>query len=150
MPRGAPRLFAETLATWERDALIAALSRAGLPSQDVAQPDKLFWRFTEDDVPVGFGGLEVHGEDALIRSIVTLPLLRERGVGRAIVATLEREAALHRCRTAYLLTTSAAPFFAQLGYAPCERERVPAVIRATDEFSKLCGDSATVLVKNLP
>jgi N-acetylglutamate synthase-like GNAT family acetyltransferase len=149
MPRGAPRLFAEPLAAWERDALIAALSRAGLPSQDVAQPDKLFWRFNEDDVPVGFGGLEVHGDAALIRSIVTLPPLRERGVGRAIVAALEREADLHRCRTVYLLTTTAAPFFAQLGYAPCDRAQVPEAIRATDEFTKLCGDSAAVLVKTL-
>jgi N-acetylglutamate synthase-like GNAT family acetyltransferase len=149
VPRGALRLFAEPLAAWERDALIAALGRAGLPSQDVTAPDKRFWRFTEDDVPVGFGGLEVHGDDALIRSIVTLPPLRERGVGRAIVAALEREAELHRCRTVYLLTTSAAPFFAQLGYAPCERVQVPAAIRSTDEFARLCGDSAAVLVKTL-
>jgi N-acetylglutamate synthase-like GNAT family acetyltransferase len=149
MTRGAPRLFAEPLAVWERDALIAALSGAGLPSADVTAPGKMFWRFAEDDVPVGFGGLEVHGGDALIRSVVTLPVLRERGVGRAIVSALEREAELHRCRSAYLLTTTAAPFFEQLGYAPCEREHVPPGIRATEEFAKLCGDSATVLVKTL-
>jgi N-acetylglutamate synthase-like GNAT family acetyltransferase len=149
MPRGSPRLFAEPLAAWERDALIAALRRAGLPFADITSPDKLFWRFNEDDVPVGFGGLEVHGDAALIRSVITLPPLRERGAGRAIVAALEREAVLHRCRVAYLLTTTAATFFAQLGYAPCDREQVPARIRATEEFAKLCPDSASVLMKAL-
>jgi N-acetylglutamate synthase-like GNAT family acetyltransferase len=147
--RAAPRLFGEPLAVWERDALVAALTKVGLPAADVTTPGKLFWRFVEGDVPVGFGGLEVHGGDALIRSIVTLPPLRERGVGRAIVTALEREAALHRCHSVYLLTTSAAPFFAQLGYAPCERNAVPPAISATQEFARLCPADAAVLVKTL-
>jgi N-acetylglutamate synthase-like GNAT family acetyltransferase len=149
MTRAAPRLFGEPLAAWERDALIAALTRAGLPASDVTAPGKLFWRFVEGDVPVGFGGLEVHGADALIRSVVTLPPLRERGVGRAIVTALEREAEAHRCLSVYLLTTSAAEFFAQLGYAPCERKEVPPAISATAEFVSLCPANAAVLVKAL-
>jgi len=150
MTRAVPRLFGEPLAAWERDALIAALTRVGLPASDVTAPGKLFWRFVDGDVPVGFGGLEVHGADALIRSVVTLPPLRERGVGRAIVTALEREAVVHRCQSVYLLTTSAAPFFAQLGYAPCERKDVPPAISATEEFAKLCPSNAAVLVKTLP
>jgi hypothetical protein len=75
------------LATFERDGLKAALRKAGLPCEDVEQSGTLFWRFdTEDDIPAGFAGLELHGPDALLRSVVTLPPRRRprhRGGDRA-------------------------------------------------------------------
>ena len=56
------RLLALPLAAWERDGLKAALVKAGLPADHVGDPRLLFWRFeTHEDVPVGFGGLELHG-----------------------------------------------------------------------------------------
>ena len=59
------RLLATPLAAWERDGLAAALVKAGLPADDVGDPNVLFWRFESyEDVPVGFGGLEVHGSEA--------------------------------------------------------------------------------------
>ena len=59
------RLLALPLAAWERDGLKAALVKAGLPADHVGDPRLLFWRFeTHEDVPVGFGGLELHGTDA--------------------------------------------------------------------------------------
>src|SRR5262245_19050210 len=95
----APHLTAFPLATWERDGLKAALKKAKLPCDDVEAPDRLFWRFETDDlVPAGFGGLEICGEDALLRSVVTLPPVRTRGVGAAIVAILEVEAQTLGCR----------------------------------------------------
>ena len=70
----APRLQRAPLAVWEREGLKAALVKAGLPADDVGDPALLFWRFeTFEDVPVGFGGLELHGDDALLHSVVTLP-----------------------------------------------------------------------------
>src|SRR5687767_10718005 len=91
----APKLISQPLATWEREGLVATLHKAGLPIEGVTEPGLLFWRFqTIDDVPVGFGGLEVHGTHAVLRSIVTLPPLRRRGIGAAIVAAVEGEAAL--------------------------------------------------------
>ena len=117
-----PKLMAHPLRAGERTALAAALAKAKLPTEDIEAPGRLFWRFeTRDEVPVGFGGLEIHGEDALLRSLVTLPPVRSRGVGTAMVAALEFEARLHGCRSLWLITTTAADFFARLGYARCER-----------------------------
>src|SRR5215470_2119322 len=145
----APKLMAHPLRAGERTALKAALAKAKLPSADVEAPGRLFWRFeTTDDVPVGFAGLELHGEDALLRSLVTLPPVRGRGVGAAMVAALEFEARLHGCRSLWLITT-AADFFAKLGFARCERAVVPAAIRETAQFSTLCPASADVLMKAL-
>src|ERR1700751_2870743 len=97
------KLTAHPLRAGERAALAAALTQAKLPTEDIESPGRLFWRFeTRDGVPVGFGGLEVYGEDALLRSLVPLPPVGSRGVGAAMVAALEFEAQLHGCRSLWL------------------------------------------------
>jgi amino-acid N-acetyltransferase len=137
------------LAPFERDGLKAALTKAKLPTDDIAAPGRLFWRFEREDMLVGFGGLEIHGRDALLRSVVTLPPLRRRGIGAAIVAALETEALVAGSRTVWLLTTTAAPFFARLGYAVAERDKVPKSMRETQEFASLCPAGATMMTKPL-
>ena len=144
------KLIAHPLRAGERGALMAALAKAKLPTADVEAPGRLFWRFeTPDEVPVGFGGLEVHGEDALLRSLVTLPPVRGRGIGSAMVAALEFEARLHACRSLWLITDTAAEFYERLGYARCDRAVVPPAIAATGEFAELCPANADVLMKKL-
>jgi N-acetylglutamate synthase-like GNAT family acetyltransferase len=144
-----PKLTLIPLASWERGGVIAALRRAGLPADDVEEPGRLFWRFEIGDmIPVGFGGLEIHRPHALLRSIVTMPPLRGRHFGHAIVGEIEAEARMASCSTAWLLTSSPA-YFAQLGYASCERADVPDAIRTTQQYAVLCSTSATVMTKSL-
>jgi N-acetylglutamate synthase-like GNAT family acetyltransferase len=145
-----PRLSATPLAAWEREGVTAALRGAGLPADDVATPGRRFWRFeTIDLTPVGFGGLQIHDGDALLRSVVTLPPLRGRGIARAIVAALEAEARIADCRAIWLATTAATRLFDQLGYATCEIAVVPQPIRETPEFAALAAASATIMMKRL-
>jgi N-acetylglutamate synthase-like GNAT family acetyltransferase len=142
----APRLRAVRLAPFERDGLKAALRKAGLPCEDADEPGRLFWRFeTGDDVPAGFGGLEIYGDNALLRSVVTLPPLRRSGFGRAIVVAIEQEAQLCGCRAIYLVTMDT-EFFARTGYVACARSDVPEAVRASRQFS--CG-TAAAMVKRL-
>jgi N-acetylglutamate synthase-like GNAT family acetyltransferase len=144
------RLLAMPLAAWERDGFRTALIKAGLPADDVEDPLPLFWRFESyQDIPVGFGGLEVYGLDALLRSVVTLPPLRKVGIGSTIVDMLESEARARKCRAIYLLTTSQADFFAGLGYAPCAHSDVPDAVRRSREFTALCPSTANAMVKRL-
>jgi arsenate reductase len=148
MTPGKPRVFARLLEVWERDGLQAALRRAGLPVDDASEPGPLFWRFEEDDIPVGFGGLECHGRDAILRSLVTLPPLRRRGYGRAMVEALEIEARVRGCRNVYLLATAPA-IFERLGYVACRREDAPATIRASRTFSLDAPADAVAMSKSL-
>src|SRR5262249_38253114 len=126
------RFLATPLATWEREGVKAALVKAALPADDVDDPRVLLWRFeTLDAIPVGFGGLEVFGSDALLRSLVTLPPLRQTGMGAAMVAVLEIEARALKCRAIYLLTTSDTNFFAGSAMPPartttCRQRGAPA------------------------
>jgi N-acetylglutamate synthase-like GNAT family acetyltransferase len=144
-----PALFALPLATWERDGLKAALVRAGLPADDVERDGPLFWRFERDDVPVGFAGIEVHGQDALLRSLITLPPLRQQGIGGAMIDKMEVEARARGASTIYLLTRDFVPFFTRLGYAPCGRDRLPPAIAAAGPFANACLDDATAMVKQV-
>jgi len=154
-----PHLSATPLAAWEREGVVAVLKKAGLPADDVDSPGALFWRFETADlgptgrgsvalVPVGFGGLELYGADALLRSIVTLPPVRHQGIGAAIVAILEVEARALGGRRLWLLTPSAAEFFAALGYTACEDAEVPEPIRQSRQFSLLCR-AATAMTKQI-
>ena len=144
-----PKLVACPLPIGERSALAAALKNAELPIEDIEAPGRLFWRFeTIEEMPVGFGGLELYSGDALLRSIVALPPVRRKGFGSAIVVALEQEAQMHGCRRLWLITTSAAEFFDRHGYVRCDRAAVPSAISATTEFAALCPASADVLVKH--
>ncbi len=148
MSGGPPLLVAHPLAPFERDGLAAALTKAGLPVEDLEEPGPIFWRFENEDVPVGFGGLEIHGDQALLRSVVTLPPVRQRGIGGAIVAMLEMEARVRHCRNVWLLAP-AADFFTRFGYRQCERSEVPKPIQETAQFARLCPASAVVMTKRL-
>src|SRR6266480_5729152 len=144
------RLIATPLAAWEREGVKAALIKTALPADDVDDPRVLLWRFeTIEGTPVGFGGLEIFGRDALLRSLVTLPPLRQVGMGAAMVAMLETEARALKSHTIYLLTASGTDFFARFGYATCARSDVPQAVRSSRQFAELCPASAVAMVKRL-
>jgi N-acetylglutamate synthase-like GNAT family acetyltransferase len=143
-----PQVTGLPLSPWEREGLIAALAGAGLPTADVQAPGPLFWRFENDEGPLGFGGLEIHDDQALLRSVVTLPPLRRRGFGRAIVETLETEARVRDCNAVWLLAKETG-FFARLGYRQCAREEMPKALRETALFTRLCPASTIAMTKRL-
>ena len=126
------------------------LEEAGLPITDLTPAHfEHFFACGTKDAPEGAVGIELHGPDALLRSLVVAERARGRGYGRALVAEAEQHARAQRVRRIYLLTTTAEPFFARAGYRSIAREEAPERIRATHEFSSLCGSTATLMAKNL-
>lgn len=132
------------------DALCALLGAAGLPHEDLT-PAHLrdFLLLREGEAVVGAVGLERLGADALLRSLVVRPDQRGRGLGGRLVDAAEARARNEGVTRLWLLTETAAPFFAARGYAPAERDRAPEAIRATAEFAALCPASAACLAKRL-
>ena len=83
-PWRASNLMIRLLAVGERDALAAVLARENLPRDGLDDASGLFWRLDSmQDVPLGYGGIELHGDDALLRSVVNLPPARQRDRHRA-------------------------------------------------------------------
>lgn len=127
----------------------ALLEANGLPSADVRTGPGRFYVAFDGEERVGVGGLEVHGDDGLLRSLVVERSARREGVGTAVWAALEREARAAGVETLYLLTTSAAGFFAERGYVGTARADVPAAVRGTAEFEDLCPTTATPMETSL-
>lgn len=126
-------------------ALAALLSAAGLPDRDFEPHLATFQVWREGREIRGAVGLEVHGPDALLRSLVVSPGQRGRGAGRILVAAAVELARSRGVRRLFLLTTTAAGFFARLGFTPCARGEVPPAIAATAEFTELCPASSACL-----
>ncbi|SEN82735.1 amino-acid N-acetyltransferase [Sphingomonas gellani] len=140
------KLIITPLESSELAGLAQFLNTADLPNSDLAEPDRMFFRFDADSL-VGYGGLEGQGTDRLLRSIVILGDHRGHGLGRALVATLEQQAHDLGVRRLHLLTTTAAPFFRALGYIDADRDAAPLAVAASREFTSLCPASAPYLAK---
>lgn len=125
------------------------LEKNDLPLQDVrANPDWFYVAYTGAD-PVGIGGVEHYGTNGLVRSVVIEHTARGNGFGTALCEALEATASADGVETVYLLTTTAADFFANHGYRECKRADVPTAIQQTTEFDSLCPTTATCLKKPL-
>ena len=126
------------------------LDAAGLPHADLtAEHLDHFLLLRDGGAVAGSVGLEVLGEDALLRSLAVAPSRRGEGLGRWLVEAAEARARREGVAALWLLTETAAPFFARLGYQTAERSAAPPRIQATAEFDALCGASAVCMMKRL-
>ena len=130
--------------------LALALQGAGLPTDDLTEPGRRFFAYvTVSGERVGFGGFERMGQNVLVRSLVVLPQARHRGIGGGMLALLLRRAFDEGGREAWLLTTTAAPFFERAGFKPMERTSAPASVPATRQAANLCPASAALLRRSI-
>lgn len=128
----------------------ALLTGAGLPVSDVHEVHGLnLFGVRLNESLIGVVGVEVHGAAGLLRSLAVAEAHRGGGYGQALVSHAEAWASQRGVKALYLLTTSAAAFFARMGYEAIPRAEAPEVIAATSQFSALCPSSATFMRKVL-
>lgn len=125
------------------------LERSGLPTGDLSDAQPEFLVATHEDRIIGVGALERFGGAALLRSVAVEMRWRGSGVGRLIIAELERRARAAGISELILLTLTAADFFLRLGYGAKDRAGVPEAVRASAEFKSLCPASAICMAKAL-
>ncbi len=143
-------LLVDTPIAGSDTGLMTALQEAGLPTDDLTEPGRSFFAYaTVTGERVGYGGFERMGRDVLVRSLVVLPHVRRRGIGDGMLALLLRRAFDKGGRDAWLLTTTAAPFFERAGFKPVERAIAPASVLATRQAASLCPASAALLRRSI-
>jgi len=131
-------------------SVVALLEAEGLPASDLTESHLEHFFFTgTDGAPSALVGLEIHGEDGLLRSLVVSSAARSQGVGSALVRHVEQYAASRRVRALYLLTTTAESYFERRGYRRVDRAQAPPSIQSTREFASLCPASSAFMIKRL-
>lgn len=136
--------------------ILALLDAAALPTSDLTATDMTRFIVATDERDhatshhvVAAVGLEVHGNTALLRSLVVDPARRGDGIGSALVAAAEQRARELSLASITLLTQTAAPFFASRGYVQIARQAAPAPLHTSTEFASLCPASSACLHKSL-
>jgi len=130
-------------------AITALLTAADLPHEDFAGHLEHFLVARVGSRIVGAVGFELHGTEALLRSMVVAPEMRGGGLGGRMVAALTDEARRAGVSRFYLLTMTAEGFFAKREFQKISRESAPAVIAGTKEFNSLCPVSAVCMMRSL-
>ena len=150
-PTTAPQVRVATGA--DRPAVEALLSAVDLPRAGVgeilAEHPEDFVLAEAEGALLAVAGLEVRGEDALLRSVAVRPDRRDLGLGGLLVRRLLSDAERRGLHALYLLTTTAEDYFPRFGFARVERADVPREIRATEEFASACPASAVVMERRL-
>lgn len=149
MTRTDPALTVREAGAAALDRIAAMLAANDLPREGLrAGPGRFFAGYADGDIVAG-GGLERHGDAALLRSVVVAEPHRSRGYGTALCESLEARAADGGAGALYLLTTTAEAFFRRRGFAVTAREDAPRAIRETTQFAEQCPDAATCMRKAL-
>lgn len=100
---------------------------------------------TEEGEAVGAAGVERYGRFGLLRSVVVAPAARNRGVAELLVRDRLAWAGTEGLEAVYLLTTTAARYFARLGFETVERDDLPLEIRDSREFASVCPSTAVAM-----
>jgi amino-acid N-acetyltransferase len=139
-------LHAEPARPHDLRGALDLLGRSELTEQDVAEGWGHYFVVREDDGRVvGVAGLEVHGEDGLLRSVAVDAAYRGQGLGASLVGAALERAKRVRLRAVYLLTTTARDYFARHGFADCPREKAPPAIRDSWEYRAGCPSTAAFM-----
>jgi len=122
---------------------------AGLPVDGLFEVPTSLFVARDGDLVVGAVALERHGDDGLLRSLVVDPSQRGKGIGSGLAGAAEAAALRQGMEGVYLLTETAADFFARQGYEPIPRDGAPEAVMASIEWTVACGASAVPMRKRI-
>ncbi len=128
------RFIAATAESYSR--LSSFLADQELPIEDLMPETLSGFELAVDrhDRLIGMAGIEVFGDDALLRWVAVAHGWRRKGIGRSLVERREDEARDLGANTIYVLTSSVTDYFRCLGYEPWAREAVPPAIAGHKQF----------------
>ena len=102
-----------------------------------------------DGCLLGVAATERFSGVALLRSVAVHAPARGHGLGRTLVDRALGDARAAGAREAWLLTETAEPFFAGLGWRRAERADAPASVASSVEFVSACPTTAVAMRRSL-
>jgi amino-acid N-acetyltransferase len=133
----------------DRTSVEELLAGAGLPLDGVEEHFAGFVVAEEAGQVVGTAGLEVHEDHGLLRSVVVAQGAKGQAVGRELTECVLREGRRRGLHAVYLLTTTAADYFARLGFERLGRDQVPIALHGSRELQGACPASAVAMRRAL-
>ena len=121
------------------------LHRVDLPDHGIAEHFGHYLVVRDATRLVGMCGLEVCGDDALLRSVAVDPDYRGEGIGGLLVAGAQDLARRLKLDALYLLTTTAGAYFRRHGFQDLAREQAPEAVRESWEFRSGCPSSSALM-----
>lgn len=121
----------------ELTAIDALIMAEHLPAFRTGEFLETFWVLDSGDRLLGCFGLEVFGEAALLRSVVTGLELRGQGYGNVLVSRAMEEAARLGVKRVYLFTMDKAPFFSRHGFQGCTMDDFEPAARQCSQYQIL-------------
>jgi amino-acid N-acetyltransferase len=129
--------------------VLRLLEHHQLPLADVDNHIDTMVVARNDGRVVGVAGLELYAEGALLRSVAVDPALQGQRLGHQLTESALAMAREHGVENVFLLTTTAEGFFPKFGFAPIQRNDVPASVQSSVEFQSACPASAVAMRKGM-
>ncbi len=123
------------------------LQSFNLPTLDIEIAPIHFYEIKEGSELIGVGGIEIYGQNAILRSLAIHKAYHNKGYGKLVTSFLEQTAQKNGIEKLFLLTTTAEIFFKKNGYKLIARDKCPPEILSSGEFSRLCPGSAILWSK---
>ena len=98
---------------------------------------------------IGVIGLEIFGEDALLRSFAVEEEFRQKGIGTRLYNEIMEMAPAKNINQIYLLTETAQKYFELRGFGIVDRNSAPSKILDSAEFKTFCHKSAVCMRKKV-
>jgi len=96
---------------------------------------------------VACAALEIYQDSALLRSVAVKSAYRKQGIASRLTRAALDLAREYHVTKVYLLTETASTFFSKRGFVQVHRSDVAEVVKQSVEFTTICPDTATVMMK---
>lgn len=132
--------------TSDLETVLELLEVAKLPTAGVKENIQNFKLEFDHQTLLGCAGLEIHGQTALLRSVVVNATERNQGIGARLVRSILEHARTQRLLRIFLLTETAEHYFPRFGFKQVSRAEIPESLQASAELRGACPDSAVVMM----
>lgn len=131
------------------DTVVALLTAAGLPTEDLRKDLNHFWIAEANDKAIGVIGMDLYTPYALLRSMIVVPEYRSNGIASRLVEQVEQHAKNQGLSELYLITNTAETYFSKKGFHAISKEAVPATVASSAEMNGLCPASSVIMRKSI-